>query len=139
LSLPPGLLQGLLPLIARLFLAGIFVQGALGKILGWPGQAEYMAGHGMHFIQPLLAAALVIEALGALCLVLGVQARAAAAVMCAYLLVVSFMLHDFWAARDPALAGTLQTHFFKNLSICGGLLMVAAFGPGRWTIRRPVA
>jgi putative oxidoreductase len=125
-------MAGLIPFLARLFIVCIFVQGALGKITGWSGQAAYMARHGVHFIQPLLAAALVVEVLGSLCLLLGVWTRIAAAAMCLYLLAVSVMLHDFWAAQDP---GQLQTHFFKNLGICGGLLMLAAFGPGRWSLR----
>ncbi|HEX4381672.1 MAG TPA: DoxX family protein [Myxococcales bacterium] len=118
--------------MARLFLVCIFVQGALGKITGWSGQAEYMSRHGLHFVQPLLAAALVIETLGALCLLLGIWTRTAAGILCVYLLAVSVMLHDFWAVQN---GGQLQTHFFKNLGICGGLLMVAAFGPGRWALR----
>ena len=122
-----------LALLARVFLAGIFVQGALGKILGWSGQADYMARHGLRFVPFLLGAALVVEAVGTLCLVLGVRARLAAFVMCLYLLAVSVLLHDFWAGG--ASAGMNQTHFFKNLAICGGLLMVAAFGPGRWALR----
>jgi putative oxidoreductase len=135
MPLPQSLERGLLPFVARLFLAAIFVQGALGKIFGWSGQAQYMARHGMRFVQPLLGVALTIEALGVLCLVLGVKARAAAAIMCLYLLAVSVLLHNFWAVQDPAAAGNLQTHFLKNLAISGGLLMVAAYGPGRWAVQ----
>jgi putative oxidoreductase len=130
------LTRGLLPLLARIFLACIFVQGAFGKITGWQGQAEYMARHGLHFVPLLLGLALIIEGLGTLCLVTGVQARVAALLMCVYLLAVSVLLHDFWSA-PAASAGVQQTHFFKNLAICGGLLLVAAFGPGEWALQRP--
>jgi putative oxidoreductase len=135
MPLPQTFERGFLPFVARLFLAAIFVQGALGKITGWSGQAQYMARHGMRFVQPLLAIALAIEALGVLCIVLGVKTRSAAAVMAVYLLVVSVQLHAFWAVTDPVQAGTLQTHFLKNLAISGGLLMVAAYGPGRWAVQ----
>jgi len=54
-----------------------------------------------------------------------------AMILCAYLGVVSVRLHDFWNMTDMA-AATNETEFFKNLGMMGGLLMVAAFGPGRW-------
>jgi uncharacterized membrane protein YphA (DoxX/SURF4 family) len=69
---------GLLPLIARLLLIAEFLIAVTGKITGWSGQAQYMAAHGMHFIPVLLAAALGIEAIGSLCLALGLWSRAAA-------------------------------------------------------------
>jgi len=128
-----NLSQGLLPFAARLLISAIFVQGALGKITGWSGQAEYMASHGMRFIPPLLAAALVIEVLGVVALLTGYQARAAAFAMFLYLGIVSVMLHNFWALSGMS-AGANQTAFMKNLGIMGGLLLISAFGPGRWAI-----
>jgi uncharacterized membrane protein YphA (DoxX/SURF4 family) len=122
-----------LMLAARICISLIFVQGALGKILGWEGQSAYMASHGIRFIPALLGAALVIEVAGVLCLLSGFGARVAAAVMFGYLVVLSVLLHGFWAA-PAASAGMMQTHFLKNISIAGGLLMIAACGPGRWSL-----
>lgn len=123
------------PLIARLFISAIFVQGALGKIVGWSGQAAYMQSHHLpgQFIPTLLGLALVIEAAGVICLVVGWQARAAAFIMCLYLGMVSVLLHNFWAAQGMAAAG-MQTQFLKNIGIMGGLLMIAAYGPGQWSV-----
>jgi|SRR6476661_6410358 len=125
------------PLIARLLISAIFVQGALGKILGWSGQASYMQSHqlSVKLIPAMLAIALVIEAVGVLCLISGWRARAAALVMFLYLGLVSLLLHNFWAAQGLA-AGGMQTQFLKNLGIMGGLLMIAAFGPGKWSVSR---
>ena len=128
-----ALSTGLLPFTARVLICAIFVQGAFGKITGWSGQAEYMASHGMRFIPPLLAAALVIEVLGVIALLTGFQARAAALIMFVYLGIVSVMLHNFWALSGMS-AGAGQTAFLKNVGIMGGLLMVSAFGPGRWAL-----
>jgi putative oxidoreductase len=124
-----------LPLIARLFICAIFVQGALGKILGWSGQAAYMQSHQLpgKLIPAMLGIALVIEATGVLCLIVGWQTRAAAFVMCVYLGLVSVLLHNFWAAQGMA-AGGMQTQFLKNIGIMGGLLMIAAYGPGKWSV-----
>ena len=130
-----ALYTGLLPFLARLLICAIFVQGALGKITGWSGQAEYMASHGMRFIQPLLAAALVVEVLGVLALLTGYQARLMASLMFIYLAIVSVMLHNFWALSGMS-AGANQTAFMKNLGIMGGLLLISAFGPGKWALGR---
>jgi len=127
---------GLLPFVARLLISAIFVQGALGKIFGWSGQAAYMHSHGLRFVGPLLAAALVIEAGGVISLLTGFAARPAAAVMFLYLIAVSVLLHDFWA-MPAASAGGAQTQFMKNIGIAGGLLLIAAYGPGRWSITSP--
>ena len=126
---------GLLPLLARLMLAAEFAIAANGKISGWDGQAAYMARHGLHWIAPLLAIALVIEFVGTLCLVTGFAARTAAAIMFVYLGIVSVSLHDFWHMSANA-AGMNQTEFFKNLGMMGGLLLVSVYGPGYWALGR---
>src|SRR5215469_16672759 len=133
-SFGPVLSNAVFPLISRLFISAIFVQGAMGKILGWSGQASYMQSHNLpaQLIAPMLAVALLIEAAGVLCLFVGWQARTAAFVMFIYLGVVSVLLHNFWAAQGAS-AGGMQTQFLKNLGIMGGLLMIAAHGPGRWS------
>jgi putative oxidoreductase len=122
---------GLFPLIARLLLSSEFLIAVNGKISGWSGQVAYMASHGMRFIPPLLAAALVIELLGSICLITGFAARAAAATMLVYLAIVSVELHDFWNRSG---GGMGQTEFFKNMGIMGGLLMLAVYGPGTWAL-----
>jgi putative oxidoreductase len=132
---PVAIAEGAFPLIARLLICGIFVQGALGKMMGWQGQAQYMASRGMQqaTIPALLGIALVIEAVGVLCLLVGWQARVAAFIMFLYLGAVTVMLHNFWTLQGMQAAG-MQTQFMKNVAIMGGLLMIAAFGAGRWSV-----
>lgn len=127
--------DAIFPFISRLLICAIFVQGALGKILGWSGQASYMQSHHLpaQLIPAMLGVALVIEVGGVLCLLVGWNARAAAFVMFLYLGVVSVLLHNFWAAQGMA-AGGMQTQFLKNVGIMGGLLMIAANGPGKWSL-----
>ena len=131
----PVLADAVFPFSARIFISAIFVQGALGKILGWSGQASYMQSHRLpvQLIPAMLGIALVIEAAGVLCLIVGWEARAAAFVMFLYLGVVSVLLHNFWAAQGMAAAG-MQTQFLKNVGIMGGLLIIATHGPGRWSV-----
>ena len=124
---------GLLPLVARLLMVSEFLVALNGKITGWDGQAAYMASKGMHFIPPLLGAALVIELVGSICLISGYRAQLAASVMFVYLGIVSVRLHAFWSQTGMA-AGLNQGQFFKNLGMMGGLLMIAVYGAGRWVV-----
>jgi putative oxidoreductase len=126
---------GAAPLVARWLLTAEFLVAVNGKIFGWSDQAAYMAAHHMTMIAPLLAAALVIEAVGAVCLISGVLARTAGAIMFVYLGIVSVRLHDFWN-QSAGMASMNSTQFFKNLGIMGGLLMIAIYGPGLWTLDR---
>lgn len=130
---PGWLVRGLLPLVARLLLTGEFVIALRGKMFGWSGQAAYMASQGMTMVAPLLGAALVIELVGSLSLVTGFKARSAAAILFVYLGIVSVRLHGFWHMTGAA-AGANETHFFKNLGMMGGLLMIAVYGPGTWAL-----
>src|SRR6266404_6103096 len=115
--------QGVIPLIGRLLLSVIFSTSAISKSFSWPGNVEYMSAKHLPLIPVLLAAALLIEALGSLCLITGFASRLAATVMFLYMIPVTFLLHDF-----------MGTQFQKNLGIMGGLLMVASFGPGRFAL-----
>ena len=132
-SPPPSIRYGLLPLIARVLVTLEFLIAVNGKIFGWSDQAAYMASKGMTFITPLLAAALAIEAIGSLLLIIGLRARAAAAVLFVYLAIVSVRMHAFWAMTGMT-AGQNEAHFFKNLGMMGGLLMIAVYGAGTWSI-----
>jgi putative oxidoreductase len=123
---------GVLPLVGRLLLVAEFLVALNGKISDWSGQAAYMKAHGMTMVGPLLGVALAIELVGSLCIIAGYRARTAAVVMAGYLAVVSIRLHDFWNAGPASMS---QTEFFKNAGIIGGLLLLAAYGPGRWALR----
>jgi putative oxidoreductase len=127
--------DAIFPLISRLLISAIFVQGAFGKIMGWSGQASYMQSHQLpaQLIPAMLGMALLIEAGGVLCLLVGWKARVAAFVMFLYLGIVSVLLHNFWALHGAS-AGGMQTQFLKNVAIMGGLLMINANGPGKWSL-----
>ncbi len=86
-------------------------------------------------IPVLLAAAMVIEVVGSICLVTGYQARIAAFVMFWYTTAVTVIFHNYWASSEMMTA-MHETHFRKNLAIMGGLLILAYGGPGKWALGR---
>lgn len=112
------------PLLGRLLLSVIFATSAISKMFGWSGNVDYVRSKGLPMVTLLVAAALAIELIGSLSLITGYYARTAALVMFFYLIVVTAFLHRF-----------MSTDFQKNLGIMGGLLMIAACGPGRLALR----
>jgi putative oxidoreductase len=115
----------------------IFLTSAYSKAFGWASNVQYVGTR--HFTNPIvvslmLGGALVIEFVGALCLISGYQARIAAFVMAIYLTTVTLIFHNFWTITSEMARATMFMHFQKNLGLIGGLLMVAALGPGAWAI-----
>lgn len=119
--------------LGRILITYIFATSGLAKILDWSGNVQYMSTRHLPFIPVLLAIALVVEVGGSICLLTGWRAREAAFIMFLYLLAVTVLFHNYWAFSGN-LAGAQETHFRKNLAIMGGLLIIAAQGPGRWAI-----
>lgn len=108
-------------LAGRLLLAMIFLGSAFGKITNFEGTLRYMEANGLPMAQALAVAAVAVEALGGVALILGFHARAAAAVLAAFVLVAAVVFH---------LGPDQRVHLLKNLAIVGGLLQVVAWGPG---------
>ena len=122
-------------LVARILLAAIFIISGFGKITGYEGTAGYMAAQGLPLVGILLPLTIAIELGGGLLLALGWKARWAAALLFLFLIPATLVFHQFWGI-DPKLAQMQQIHFLKNVAIMGGMLMVAAFGPGAWSVDR---
>jgi putative oxidoreductase len=71
--------------------------------------------------------------LGGLALIAGFGTRIAALALAFFTLVASFFFHAYWAA--PADAQMMQQLLFnKNIAVVGGLLVLAAFGAGAWSL-----
>lgn len=121
--------QNQLALLGRIMLSIIFITSGASKIGGFQGTIGYITSHGLPL--PALAAviAIVVELGGGLALLFGYQTRWAALAIAVFTIVAAVFFHNFWAVPAEQVMNT-TIHFWKNVSIAGGLLMVAAFGPG---------
>ncbi len=126
-------LQSPLTLVGRLLLALLFLPAGIGKLTGFAGTVGYIASVGLPM--PTLAAiiALIVEIAGGLALIAGFGTRIAALVLAVFTLVASFFFHNYWALpADQQLIPQLL--FLKNIAVVGGLLTLAAWGPGAWSM-----
>lgn len=114
------------PLIARAFLAAIFFQSGIGKILGFADTQGFMATAGIPsgLTGLLLVGAILFELLGALLILVGYKARWGALLLILFLIPTTLIFHTNFVEQGQL------TQFLKNLAIIGGLLMVVYLGSG---------
>ena len=126
-------LQNPLSLIGRLLLALLFLPAGIGKLTGFAGTVGYIASVGLPL--PTLGAliALVVEIVGGLALIAGFGTRLAALVLAVFTLAASFFFHAYWAV-PAAQQFVTQLLFMKNIAVVGGLLTLAAWGAGAWSL-----
>lgn len=126
-------LKNPLSLIGRLFIALMFLPAGWGKLTAFAGSVGYTASGGVPMPEVATAIALIIEIVGSLALIFGFGTRWAALALAFFTLVASFFFHKYWAV--PAeLVMIQQLMFFKNMAIVGGLLTLAAWGAGAWSL-----
>ena len=122
-----------LNLVGRLLLVALFLPAGLSKLSGFEGTVSYIASVGLPWPAVAAAAALALEILGSIALLLGFQTRIVAAVLAVFTLVASIFFHAFWVAA-PDQAFVQQLLFFKNVGVIGGLLVLASSGAGAWSL-----
>jgi len=125
--------ESIVPLAGRLLISTIFIFSGLSKIPGHPAMAGFAASKGLPAADLAIWLAAAVEILGGLSILLGFQARIGAWVLLLFLIPTSVVFHNFWAMQGMEKMDN-QAHFFKNIAIMGGLLFVATFGAGAYSI-----
>ena len=120
-------------LVGRILLAAIFIKSGFGKITGFEGTVGYIASKGLPLSQIGAIVAILVELGGGILLAVGFKARWAALAIAIFTLAAGIIFHNYWAV-DAAQRMGQEINFWKNVSMTGGLLMVYAFGPGRYSV-----
>lgn len=123
-----------IPLLARISLVILFPFSGLDKIVHWGAalkQANSSPVGGGGF---LLVAAIIVEFVTPLCIVIGWYERIAAMVLAAFCVVTAILYHPFWkfpgfwSGKNPEGLDHFWD-FLKNFGLVGGLLLVVIGGP----------
>jgi putative oxidoreductase len=122
-------------LIGRVLIAAMFVYAGYGKIGGFEGVAGYIASKGLPLAHLLAAGTIVLEIVAGVMLIVGWKTRWAAFALAAFTVAATLLFHNFWDYPADQFR-TQQLFFLKNMAITGALLMIVAFGAGRWSIDR---
>jgi putative oxidoreductase len=123
----------MLMLLSRVLLAAVFLVFGIRKLLAVAGTTGYFAKLGIPAPEILVWACIIVEIVGGVLLIVGWRTRLMAWILAGFVVIATGYAHRYWEF-DAAQYVPQLTNFMKNLAIIGGLLMVAACGPGRISV-----
>ena len=117
-----------LPLLGRLLIGLPFVMSGLGKLAAYGKTTAMIAAVGLPVPPLAYAVAVAIEFGGGLLLVAGYQVRFVAIALAVFSIAAASSFHNNFADQNQMI------HFLKDVMISGGLLQIAAFGAGAFSL-----
>jgi putative oxidoreductase len=116
-----------LALVGRILLVYIFFDSGFGRLTGgYEASAHLMQQHGVpSFFLPFATA---LEFLGSLFIALGLLTRLSALGLAVFSVAAGFLFYGNFS-NDTDWIG-----FLDCIGLAGGLLVLMAFGPGRWSL-----
>ena len=122
------------PFLGRLALAWFFLSEVYTRASTWDANVSLMTVLNLPAPPLLLAAALVIMLLGGIALLLGYHARHGAMLLFGFVVLATYLMHDYWHLKNVAERAADYEIFARNIAIAGGLLMVIGLGAGPFAL-----
>jgi putative oxidoreductase len=115
-------------LVGRILFSFIFIMTIMGHFS--QQDISFAAAAGVPLASFAVPISGIIALLGGLSIAFGYKAKWGAWLIVLFLVPITIMMHNFWAAPDKMTAQMQMAMFIKNISILGGALMIAYFGTG---------
>ncbi|TKT69169.1 DoxX family protein [Aquamicrobium sp. LC103] len=115
-------------LAGRVLLSILFIIAGFGKLTAISGTAGWFGSLGIPMPTVVTVVVGLLELFGGLAILVGFQTRLAAIALAVFTIAASLIAHLDFADQMQSLL------FQKNLSITGGLLILAAVGAGAFSI-----
>jgi len=122
-------------LIGRVLIAEIFAYFGYIKAINFGATFGYFAKWGFPLPEVSAVLAVAFELGGGILLIVGWKTRPVAWLLALYTVIATAVAHRYWSYPSEQ-AFNQMSHFFKNLSLIGGLLYLAAAGPGPLAVDR---
>jgi putative oxidoreductase len=123
----------IIPLFGRILLSSVFILSGISKITAFAMEEGYVVSRHLPLPAVALTIALIVELAGGLAILAGLYARFTAWILFLYMIPTTFLFHNFWTMSGMDRYDN-TIHFQKNLAIMGGLLLLAAFGAGAYSV-----
>ncbi len=111
-------------LLGRILLGGYFVYNGYNHLKNLEGSAGYAASKGVPMSKVAVGVTGAMLILGGASVVFGAYTVVGIWLLLAFLVPVTFQMHQFWKMTDPMQKMGEQINFTKNLALIGALLML---------------
>lgn len=120
-------------LIGRIIFGGYFIYNGVNHFIGFGMMTQYAKMKGVPF--PAIAQSItgIMLLLGGLSILLGLYPFVGGALLIAFLVPVSLMMHNFWKVDDPQLRRADKINFTKNMGLLGAVFMLLVI-PTPWPL-----
>jgi putative oxidoreductase len=123
--------QDFLLLAARVLIGWIFISSGWRKLMDIPGFVKTMPRRDLPEFLGYVAP--FVEFIGGLFMVAGLATRYTALVMLLFMMFATFSSHRYWTYPEAQQANQ-NSHFWKNISMTGGILLLYVTGAGRYAL-----
>jgi putative oxidoreductase len=129
-----SLWQDFLLLVGRVLIGWIFVESGWRKLMGMDAFIASLANRGVPYATVMGWLGAPVEFLGGLALVFGCATRCAALAIIVFTIVATLIGHRYWEIADATARRMQQSHFAKNITIIGGLVLLFVTAGGRFSV-----
>jgi putative oxidoreductase len=119
-------------LIGRVMLGGVYLYSGITNMIELGGRAGYAASKGLPAPAVLVALASLLLLMGGISIVAGLRPRLGVAAIVLFLIPVTLVIHNFWAAEGIQRISELHA-FLGNLGLLGAALIFLAI-PRPWPV-----
>jgi len=120
-------------LVARFLLVLLFLIFGWHKTINVSNTMDYFASIGLPLPGFAVVVAIVAELIFGVAILLGVFTRPLALLLAVYTITTALIGHRYWTMTGGGEMNNM-IHFYKNVSIVGGLTLLYITGPGKYSI-----
>jgi len=124
----------ILVLIGRMLFSAIFIGSGVQHFTRGATMSPHAGAKGVPAPNFMVRLAGAVVFVGGISILLGAYARIGAALLVIFLIPTAIVMHNYWTLSDPVARANDQAHFFKDLSLAGGALLIWYFGSGPFSL-----
>jgi len=114
-------------LIGRILYCSVFIGAGIGQLVDLDGSVRSATAKGIGPARAGVVVSGVAFIVGGLSIVFGIWGDLGALLLIITLIPLTFLMHRFWAERDPDARQTELSMFMKNISLIGGAVLLFAW------------
>jgi putative oxidoreductase len=129
-----SLWENFLLLAGRVLMGWIYVESGWRKLTGMDAFIASLVRRDVPYATVLGWIGALLEFLGGLALVLGAWTGCATIAIIVFTVVATLIGHRYWEITDLAARRMQQSHFAKNVTIIGGLILLFVTRAGKFSV-----